>query len=70
MYTNLKVMPSIVTAGQNVTVSATVTNSGNKASDEVGCTVVYHDHTEVVTDCDLSRLFKCTFHGLTLTLLQ
>lgn len=36
-YSNLSVSPATVKADQSVTVSATVSNSGNTASDEVCC---------------------------------
>ena len=34
-YSDLKITPTTVKAGQNVTVSVTVTNTGSRASDEV-----------------------------------
>lgn len=34
-YSNFKINPTTIKAGQNVTVSATVTNTGNRTSDEV-----------------------------------
>ena len=34
-YSDLKIMPTTIKAGQNVTVSVTVTNTGSRTSDEV-----------------------------------
>ena len=34
-YSNLSITPTVIKAGQNVTISVTVTNAGSRTSDEV-----------------------------------
>ena len=40
-YSGMKIEPTIVKAGQNVTVSVSVTNTGSRTSDEVLCSLPF-----------------------------